>query len=377
MLQYLNPRNANTKIVNAPQMAESISEGVLASYTKQVGDYVDLDEELALIETDNIDVAVNAPDPGIVTKLLVGEGDTVTVGQALIEIDVDAREKPTSSAKDSEPQRVKDLAAQQYSAEQKQQQSMAPAASSSLSQEASVSAYGDSSRAENKVKMIRMRLRTAERLKESQNTTAFLTTFNEVDMSQVIAMRKQYKDEVLDKQGVKLGFMGPVARASAMALNQIPAVNAAIENDDTIVFRDYVDLSIAVATPKGLVTPVLRNIERKSVVGIEQGIAELGKKARDSKLAMNDLTGGTFTVSNSGIWGSLFGTPIINMPQSAVLGIYGIQERPVVIDGEAYIRSIMHVALTYDHRLVDGREAVILLALVKKYLEDPASMLLI
>lgn len=151
MLQYLNPRNANTKIVNAPQMAESISEGVLASYTKQIGDYVDLDEELALIETDNIDVAVNAPDPGIVTKLLVGEGDTVTVGQALIEIDVDAREKPTSSAKDSEPQRVKDLAAQQYSAEQKQQQSMAPAASSSLSQEASVSAYGDSSRAENKV----------------------------------------------------------------------------------------------------------------------------------------------------------------------------------------------------------------------------------
>ncbi|GAB1199142.1 hypothetical protein APSETT444_008487 [Aspergillus pseudonomiae] len=186
--------------------------------------------------------------------------------------------------------------------------------------------------------MSRMRLRTAERLKESQNTTAFLTTFNEVDMSKVIEFRSQNKEGVLQKHSVKLGFMGPVARASALALREIPAINASIENDDTIVFRDYIDLSVAVATPRGLVTPVLRNMESRSIVEIEQGIAELGKKARDGRLTMDDLIGGTFTISNSGIWGSLFGTPIINIPQTAVLGIYGIQQRPVAIDERIEIR---------------------------------------
>ncbi|GAB1208705.1 hypothetical protein APSETT445_007456 [Aspergillus pseudonomiae] len=216
----------------------------------------------------------------------------------------------------------------------------------------------------------------SQRLKESQNTTAFLTTFNEVDMSKVIEFRSQNKEGVLQKHSVKLGFMGPVARASALALREIPAINASIENDDTIVFRDYIDLSVAVATPRGLVTPVLRNMESRSIVEIEQGIAELGKKARDGRLTMDDLIGGTFTISNSGIWGSLFGTPIINIPQTAVLGIYGIQQRPVAIDERIEIRPMMYTALTYDHRLVDGREAVTFLTLVKKYLEDPASMLI-
>ncbi|RAH52040.1 dihydrolipoamide acetyltransferase component of pyruvate dehydrogenase [Aspergillus piperis CBS 112811] len=382
-------RTAETRVINVPAMAESISEGVLSTFHKQVGDYVEQDEEIASIETDKIDVAINASESGTIAKLLVNEGDTVTVGQAVIELSPEKRDgsqsaevqPATEAAKESqEDQPASSPTSQPETKPEPKKESTAPPAPSKpaapvASAQGPVSAY-KGSRAERREKMTRMRLRTAERLKQSQNTAAFLTTFNEVDMSKVMEFRAQNKDNVLQKHGVKLGFMGPVARASALALKEIPVINASIENDDTIVFRDYIDLSVAVATPKGLVTPVLRNMESLSVMGIEKGIAELGKKARDGKLTMDDLSGGSFTISNSGIWGSLFGTPIINVPQTVVLGIYGIQQRPVAIKEQVEIRPMMYTALTYDHRLVDGREAVTFLTLVKKYLEDPASMLI-
>jgi len=224
--------------------------------------------------------------------------------------------------------------------------------------------------------MNRMRLRIAERLKESQNAAASLTTFNEIDMSALVSLRSKYKDEILKKHGIKLGYMSAFAKACCLALKEIPVANASIENGDTIVYRDYVDLSVAVATPKGLVTPVVRNAEGKNFVEIEQSIADLGKKARDGKLTLEDMAGGTFTISNGGVFGSLYGTPIINLPQAAVLGMHAIKDKPVVVNGKIEVRPIMVVALTYDHRLLDGREAVTFLVRVKEYIEDPAKMLL-
>jgi 2-oxoglutarate dehydrogenase E2 component (dihydrolipoamide succinyltransferase) len=226
--------------------------------------------------------------------------------------------------------------------------------------------------------MNRMRLRIAERLKQSQNTAASLTTFNEVDMSALMDMRKQYKEEILKKTGVKLGFMSAFSRASVLAMKDLPSVNAAIEGPnggDTVVYRDYVDISVAVATEKGLVTPVVRNAESMDMVGIEKAIAELGKKARDNKLTIEDMAGGTFTISNGGVFGSLYGTPIINLPQAAVLGLHAIKERPVAVNGKVEIRPMMYLALTYDHRLLDGREAVTFLVKIKEYIEDPRKML--
>src|SRR5271170_3643592 len=227
--------------------------------------------------------------------------------------------------------------------------------------------------------MNRMRLRIAERLKQSQNTAASLTTFNEVDMSSIIEFRKLYKEDVLKKTGVKLGFMSAFAKACVLAMKDIPAVNASIEGPgggDTIVYRDYVDISIAVATPKGLVTPVVRNAESMDMIAIEQAIADLGKKARDGKLTIEDMAGGTFTISNGGVFGSLMGTPIINLPQTAVLGLHAIKDKPVAVSGKIEIRPMMYLALTYDHRLLDGREAVQFLVKVKEYIEDPRRMLL-
>jgi len=231
------------------------------------------------------------------------------------------------------------------------------------------------SRNETRVKMNRMRLRIAERLKESQNAAASLTTFNEIDMSSLVSMRAKYKDEVLKTHDVKLGFMSAFACACSLALKEIPAANASIEGEE-IVYHDYVDLSVAVATPKGLVTPVVRNAEGMGFVEIEKEIANLGKKARDGKLSLEDMAGGTFTISNGGVFGSLYGTPIINLPQAAVFGMHAIKDKPVVVNGEIVIRPIMVVALTYDHRLLDGREAVTFLVKVKEYIEDPRKMLL-
>lgn len=412
-LRYVNPlislqfRSYADKIVKVPQMAESISEGTLKQWSKKIGEYVKQDEEIATIETDKIDFAVNAPEAGTIKELLANEEDTVTVGQDLVRIELGdapagkehieasseiieaaSKEKPTSS--DSPQKNKKDVAQPSLKTPTEQislsEKSSIPSKNVSKS-ESTTSPYGTTSsetaslgsREERRVKMNRMRLRIAERLKQSQNTAASLTTFNEVDMSALMEFRKLYKDQVLKKTNVKLGFMGAFSRASVLAMRDIPSVNASIEGPnggDTIVYRDFVDLSIAVATEKGLVTPVVRNTETLDLIGIESAIADLGKKARENRLTIEDMAGGTFTISNGGVFGSLMGTPIINLPQTAVLGLHAIKDRPVAINGQILIRPMMYLALTYDHRLLDGREAVQFLVKIKEYIEDPRRMLL-
>ncbi|KZT69171.1 dihydrolipoamide succinyltransferase [Daedalea quercina L-15889] len=387
-------------------MAESISEGTLKTWLKQVGDSVAQDEEVATIETDKIDVSVNAPVSGTITEHLANEEDTVSVGQDLFRLepgevsaapqgkkpeepepappkDKEDKEEPKdqqvdkSLSKPPEPApsdvRAKDTAGVQEGHAKKDVKE-APAPKAKEEKPAPPPRVAGA-RTETRVKMSRMRQRIAERLKESQNAAAALTTFNEIDMSNLMEMRKKYKEEVMKTHEVKLGFMSAFAHASCLALKEIPSANATIEGDE-IVYRDYVDLSVAVATPKGLVTPVVRNAESMSFIEIEKEIASLGKKARDGKLTLEDMAGGTFTISNGGVFGSLYGTPIINLPQAAVLGMHTIKERPVVVNGQIVIRPIMVVALTYDHRLLDGREAVTFLVKVRDYLEDPRRMLL-
>ncbi|KAJ6504886.1 dihydrolipoamide succinyltransferase [Mycena vitilis] len=391
--------------VKVPQMAESITEGTLKSWLKQVGDSVAADEEIATIETDKIDVSVNAPTSGKIVELLAQEEDTVTVGQDLFRIEPGEAEAsepaPSKSSESSESSEssptAEDKAPKETERPEEKPSEKAPPkptpqaekqepkkepkqepkkdTKKESSKPAAAAAPTPGSRNETRVKMNRMRLRIAERLKESQNAAASLTTFNEIDMSSLMDMRKRYKDAVLKEHEVKLGFMSAFAKACTLALKEIPAANASIEGEE-IVYRDYVDLSVAVATPKGLVTPVVRNAESLNFVGIEKEIAALGKKARDGKLTLEDMAGGTFTISNGGVFGSLYGTPIINLPQAAVLGMHAIKEKPVVVDGQIVIRPIMVVALTYDHRLLDGREAVTFLVRVKEYLEDPRKMLL-
>ncbi|KAK3941145.1 Dihydrolipoyllysine-residue succinyltransferase [Diplogelasinospora grovesii] len=396
-LQFQHVRTYADKIIKVPQMAESISEGTLKQWNKQIGDYVEQDEEIATIETDKIDVAVNAPEAGTLKEFFVNEEDTVTVGQDIARIelggapseggdkpapkeDASAKPAPAKAEPESTPepkQEEKKPAAPPAPA--KQETPAPPKTESKPSQPPKDIPATLGNREERRVKMNRMRLRIAERLKQSQNTAASLTTFNEVDMSALMDFRKKYKDEILKKTGVKLGFMSAFSQACVLAMRDIPVVNASIEGPnggDTIVYRDYVDISVAVATEKGLVTPVVRNVEALDMVGIEKAIADMGKKARDGKLTIEDMAGGTFTISNGGVFGSLMGTPIINLPQSAVLGLHAIKERPVAVDGKVEIRPMMYLALTYDHRLLDGREAVQFLIKVKEYIEDPRKMLL-
>lgn len=399
-LPYLGGNQIRTyadAIIKVPQMAESITEGTLKQFSKGVGDYVERDEELATIETDKIDVSVNATESGTITELLAKEEDTVTVGQDLVKVEAGAapegkKEEPAEqpkepeTPKESQPSESEKQPPQEEKKPQAPQQPPAPKPEPSKPQAEAPKAEPAAdakpvlgTREERRVKMNRMRLRIAERLKQSQNTAASLTTFNEVDMSSLMEFRKLYKDEVLKNTGVKLGFMSAFSRASILAMKEIPAVNASIEGPnggDTIVYRDYVDISVAVATEKGLVTPVVRNSESKDLVGIEQTIADLGKKARDNKLTIEDMAGGTFTISNGGVFGSLMGTPIINVPQTAVLGLHAIKDKPVAVNGKIEIRPMMYLALTYDHRLLDGREAVIFLVKIKEYIEDPRRMLL-
>ncbi|GAA5947920.1 hypothetical protein JCM3775_006802 [Rhodotorula graminis] len=392
------------EIVKVPSMAESITEGTLKQWLKQKGDYVEADEEVATIETDKIDVAVNAPRAGTLTELLANEEDTVTVGQDLFKLEAggskpEAKEEPkkddspekdqatsakeepkkdesSSSAPKEQPK--KEEANPEPKSEYRKPDSATPApkvpeqAKKQEGKTAPESPPKQGSRNETRVKMSRMRSRIAERLKEAQNTAASLTTFNEIDMSALMAFRSKYKDQVLKDHGVKLGFMSAFVKASSVALRELPAVNASIDGSD-LVYHDYADISVAVSTPKGLVTPVLRNAEGFNFVEIEREIAALGKKARDGKLTLEDMNGGTFTISNGGVFGSLMGTPILNTPQAAVLGMHAINQRPWVdSDGKIVVRPIMTVALTYDHRIIDGREAVTFLVLVKKLIEDPA-----
>lgn len=370
-------------------MAESITEGTLKTWTKQVGDFVEADEEVATIETDKIDVSVNAPKSGKIVEILFKEEDTVTVGADLFKIEpgeggaakateapkeesapkaTEEGSKPEAKAETPKPEAPKETKAAPEPKKEEKKPAPAPAPAAAAKPAAG-------SRGETRVKMNRMRLRIAERLKESQNAAASLTTFNEIDMTELMALRSANKDDILKKTGIKLGFMSAFAKASCLALQEIKAANASIEGDE-IVYRDYVDLSVAVATPKGLVTPVVRNCEGMEMLQIEQEISNLGKKARDGKLTLEDMAGGSFTISNGGVFGSLYGTPIINLPQSAVLGMHSIKEKPYVVNGKIEIRPIMVVALTYDHRLLDGREAVTFLVRIKEYIEQPAKMLL-
>ncbi|EQB43840.1 hypothetical protein CGLO_17465 [Colletotrichum gloeosporioides Cg-14] len=348
---------------------------------------------------------VRSVEDGVIKEFLVNEEDTVTVGQDIVKLELGG-EKPSSSSEDpSEGKTTSDKSAAEPESQPepskseskpepkdepqpvskpaappaKETKETSKAASSPSKETASSTGPSLGSREERRVKMNRMRLRIAERLKQSQNTAASLTTFNEVDMSSLIEFRKLYRDDVLKKTGVKLGFMSAFSRACVLAMRDIPAVNASIEGPnggDTIVYRDYVDISVAVATEKGLVTPVVRNTESLDMLGIEKAIADMGKKARDNKLTIEDMAGGTFTISNGGVFGSLMGTPIINLPQTAVLGLHAVKERPVAVNGKIEVRPMMYLALTYDHRLLDGREAVQFLVKVKEYIEDPRRMLL-
>ncbi|KAG0029338.1 2-oxoglutarate dehydrogenase complex E2 component, partial [Podila clonocystis] len=336
-------------VVKVPHMADSISEGSLKQWNKKVGDYVALDEEIATIETDKVDVAVNSPKAGTIVELYAKEEDTVAVGADLFKLELgDAPAGGASEPKKEEPKKEapkkeepkKEASKKEAPAPKKEEpkkETKAPTPAPKTASEPSAPVAF--SREERSVKMNRMRQTIARRLKQSQENAASLTTFNEVDMSALMNMRNKYKDAVLKKHNVKLGFMSAFVKASCYALKELPAVNARIEGD-SIVYNDYVDVSVAVATPKGLVTPVIRNCESLSFVEVEKSIAQYGAKARDGQIAIEDLSGGTFTISNGGVFGSMMGTPIINMPQSAILGMHAIKERPVAINGKVEIRPM-------------------------------------
>ncbi|XP_076835408.1 dihydrolipoyllysine-residue succinyltransferase component of 2-oxoglutarate dehydrogenase complex, mitochondrial [Brachyhypopomus gauderio] len=381
--------------VKTPAFAESVTEGDVR-WEKAVGDRVTEDEVICEIETDKTSVQVPSPAAGVIEELLVPDGGKVEGGTPLFKLrkgdgPAKATAAPPSAAQTAAappppptpptPAAVGPIPTTMPSVPPVPTQPIASKPVSAIKPTAApptaMDAVAKGGRSEHRVKMNRMRLRIAQRLKEAQNTCAMLTTFNEVDMSNIAEMRKVHKDPFLKKHGIKLGFMSAFVKAAAHALVDQPAVNAVI--DDTtkeIVYRDYVDISVAVATPKGLVVPVIRGVEGMDFADIEKAIHELGEKARKNELAVEDMDGGTFTISNGGVFGSLFGTPIINPPQSAILGMHGIFDRPVAVGGKVEVRPMMYVALTYDHRLIDGREAVTFLRKIKSVVEDPRVLLL-
>lgn len=397
--------------IKVPPLGESVSEATIAKWFKQEGEYVNQDEMLVELETDKVTLEVNAPASGILTKIEAGEGDTVEVDVVIGSIDETAAKSAggTASTAESTPATAAPAATTATASTpvaQAQNNSgaiLSPAAqkiatennlniasgtgkdgrvtkADALQAVANGGGIGGVSPApagprEERVRMTKLRQKIAQRLKDSQNTAAILTTFNEVDMTNVMALRKEYKDLFLEKHDTKLGFMSFFAKASIKALKEIPAVNAEIDGTD-IVYKNHYDISIAVGTPQGLVVPVLRDVDQLSFAGVEQAIVNLGKKARDGKLTMQDMTGGTFTISNGGVYGSLLSTPIINPPQTGILGLHKIQQRPMAIDGEVKIRPMMYIALSYDHRIIDGGEAVTFLVKIKEAIEDPRRLLL-
>lgn len=378
--------SANEKVVPLPNTGmDSVSEGTVATWHKEPGQQVDVDEVVVTVETDKIALEVRATEAGKFVKALCAPGDVIRVGQDLYVLEVGATgskdaapkaaekpkseapkaaEKPAPAAEKPAPAAAKPEAPKPAAPKQEAKPAAAPSAPTP-----------SGAREERRVKMPQIRKRIAQRLKDSQNTAAMLTTFNEIDMFNLMEMRNKYKDVFQKKHGVKLGFMSAFVRASSIALTEYPDVNAVID-DDMIIYRDFQDISVAVASTAGLVVPVIRNAERLSFAQIEKVINELAEKARDRKLAIEDMTGGTFTISNGGVYGSMMGTPIINPPQSAILGMHAINQRPYVVNGEIKIRPIMYVALTYDHRLIDGRGAVLFLKKIKSCIEEPESMLL-
>ncbi|XP_052270728.1 dihydrolipoyllysine-residue succinyltransferase component of 2-oxoglutarate dehydrogenase complex, mitochondrial-like [Dreissena polymorpha] len=405
-LRYIRTSSAlcnEVQTIKCPPFAESITEGDIR-WEKAVGDVVKVDDVIAEVETDKTSIQIPSPVSGVITSLLVADGDTVEAGKQICTITVGAGgsapapkaapkvETPPPKAATPPPPAVTPPSATgsagpiPTSAPAPRPLPTAPMSSvpvgdvklkaaAPVIMAATEAGPVGGTRGESRVKMNRMRKRIAQRLKDAQNTCAMLTTFNEIDMSNVTEMRNKYKDAFLKKHGLKLGFMSAFIRASAYALQDQPVVNAVIDGEDTL-YRDYIDISVAVSTPKGLVVPVIRNVETMNYAEIEKTINALGEKARAGDLAVEDMDGGTFTISNGGVFGSMFGTPIINPPQSAILGMHGIFDRPVAVNGKVEIRPMMYVALTYDHRLIDGREAVTFLRKIKSAVEDPRTLLL-
>ena len=421
--------------IRVPTLGESVTEATVGKWFKQPGDAVAVDEPLVELETDKVTLEVPAPAAGVLSEIMVKDGDTVAVGAVLGQIKDGGmaakapaatatkpaasptgapdqktdktkpigagpeqpvpREMPAAAAPSVMPPSVRKLAAESgvevgkvagtgmrgqvtkgdmLAAIERAAAQPTPVAAPAAVQMRAPSSPDDAAR-EERVHMTRLRQTIARRLKEAQNTAAMLTTFNEVDMTEVMALRNQYKDLFEKKHGVKMGFMGFFVRACIQALKEIPAVNAEIDGED-IVYKHFVHLGIAVGGASGLVVPVIRNVERLSFAEIERAIADFGKRARDGSLRLEELTGGTFTITNGGIYGSLLSTPILNPPQSGILGMHKIQQRPVAIDGKVEIRPMMYLALSYDHRIVDGREAVSFLVRVKEGIEDPRRLML-
>ncbi|WP_306225346.1 2-oxoglutarate dehydrogenase complex dihydrolipoyllysine-residue succinyltransferase [Bosea beijingensis] len=404
--------------IRVPTLGESVSEATIGKWFKKPGEAVKADEPLVELETDKVTLEVNAPAAGVLGEIVAKEGDTVGVSALLGTIAeggaaaaaapapkaeakpaaapaaaAEAPKAAATKAADSGPA-VSRLAAESGVDPSKVAASgkdgrvtkgdmlaaiatggaAAPAAAPAPIAVRAPSAPDDGAR-EERVKMTKLRQTIARRLKEAQSNAAMLTTFNEVDMSGVMALRNQYKDVFEKKHGVKLGFMGFFVKACVQALKEIPAVNAEIDGTD-IIYKNYYHIGVAVGTEKGLVVPVVRDADELSIAGVEKKIGEFGRKARDGKLSIEEMQGGTFTISNGGVYGSLMSTPILNAPQSAILGMHKIQERPVVVNGKIEIRPMMYLAVSYDHRIIDGKEAVTFLVRIKEGLEDPARLVL-
>ncbi len=380
-----------------PTLGESVSEATVAKWMKKAGDAVRKDETLVELETDKVSVEVSAPEAGVLTDIVAVEGATVGIGALLGHLGAAGAqaasvapppkgEAPKPAAPAQAPPSVQRIGAESgidlskfagTGKDGRLTKSDALAVLEARGPAPAVPATPPRSlgEREERVKMTRLRQTVARRLKEAQNTAAMLTTFNEADMSAVMAARAKYKDQFEKKHGVKLGFMSFFVKACVAALKEIPNVNAEIDGDD-IIYKNYYDLGIAVGTDRGLVVPVIRDTDHKTMAEIEREIGELGLKARDGRLKLEDLQGATFTISNGGVYGSLMSTPILNAPQSGILGMHKIQERAIVINGQIVARPMMYLALSYDHRIVDGKEAVTFLVRVKEGLEDPERMLL-
>ncbi|EAN80119.1 2-oxoglutarate dehydrogenase E2 component, putative [Trypanosoma equiperdum] len=350
-----------------PTIAESISSGKVVGWTKKVGDAVAEDEIICQIESDKLNVDVRAPAAGVITKINFEEGTVVDVGAELSTMKEGEAPAAKAETADKPKQNAPAAAAPPKASPTEAAPKPAPAA-------APVTSRGADPRVRS-VRISSMRQRIADRLKASQNTCAMLTTFNEIDMTPLIELRNRYKDDFFKKNGVKLGFMSPFVKACAIALQDVPIVNASF-GTDCIEYHDYVDISVAVSTPKGLVVPVLRDVQNSNFAQIEKQIADFGERARSNKLTMAEMTGGTFTISNGGVFGSWMGTPIVNPPQSAILGMHATKKKPWVVGNSVVPRDIMAVALTYDHRLIDGSDAVTFLVKVKNLIEDPARIVL-
>ncbi|APV51325.1 dihydrolipoamide succinyltransferase [Betaproteobacteria bacterium GR16-43] len=410
--------------VKVPQLSESVSEATLVSWHKKVGEAVKRDENLIDIETDKVVLELPAPADGVITKLVKGDGELVTSGEIIATIDTDAKasvasvkaEKPAAApamaaaiptpvngqitdsvTQSAPPAKGASPSAQKIAAEKGVDTAKvagtgrdgrvtkgdvvsagaapAPAAARPASVPVQIQVPAAGSRTEQRVPMSRLRARIAERLVQSQATAAILTTFNEVNMQPVIELRNRYKDKFEKEHGVKLGFMSFFVKAAVHALKKYPVVNASVDGND-IVYHGYYDIGIAVGTERGLVVPVLRNVDQLSVAHIEQAIADFGKRAKEGKLAIEELSGGTFSITNGGVFGSMLSTPIINPPQSAILGVHATKDRAVVENGQVVVRPMNYLALSYDHRIIDGREAVLSLVAMKEALEDPARLLL-